>query len=118
MTGPFHTSALPVDDSSPFQYFAVNRDNTSLTVLPGTGEYDPEITKEIDAAIRHLPIVQKHCDDMAKLTQVQAGYNFGVLKAGGPQRYRSYVRPINREGIHEELSYAVLLKAALSMQGK
>jgi hypothetical protein len=111
------------EETSPFQYFAVNRDNTSLTVLPGTGEYDPEITNEIDAAIRHLPMVQKHCDDMARLTMVQANAGtqtqpYDVLKAGGPQRYRAYVYPAESEGIKLELTDGKLLKAAISMQGK
>ena len=34
------------------------------------------------------------------------------------QRPRAYVAPANNKGIHEELSQAVLLKAALGMAGK
>lgn len=106
------------DDTSPFQYFAVDRSGKSLTVLPGTGEYDPKITNEIDQAIRHLPMVREYCDAIAEQVQKRAGDNFKVLKAGGPQRYRSYVMPFNSEGIREEITEGVLLKAALSMQGK
>jgi hypothetical protein len=106
------------DDTSPFQYFAVDRSGQGLTVLPGTGEYDPEITKEIDQAIRHLPMVKDYCDAIAEQVAQRAGENFRVFKAGGPQRYRSYVTPANSEGIREEVTESVLLKAALSMQGK
>ena|ERR1700733_7831072 len=92
--------------------------SNNLVILPNTGEYDPNITVEVDRAIRHLPIVQKYLKDMAKLLQQRAGKNFGVVHGGGPSRPREYVAPANNEGIRDELKDAALLKAALGMQGK
>jgi hypothetical protein len=46
--------------------------------------------------------------------------NFGVVLQNDPrtQRPRAYVAPINAEGVHEELTDSVLLKAAINMEGQ
>lgn len=46
------------------------------------------------------------------------GKGAGTDKPVEKQRPRAYVAPANNKGIHEELSDAVLLKAALGMAGK
>lgn len=86
-----------------------------------TGEYDPGITAEIDQRIRHLPLVVRHMLEMAAMLKNSTGsQNFEIYSQTRPetQRPRAYVAPRNNEGIHEELSQAVLLKAALGMSGK
>jgi hypothetical protein len=86
-----------------------------------TGEYDPGITAEIDKQIRHLPVViRKLAEKAAELRNSTGSSNFETIVQMQPntERPRAYVAPKNREGIHEELSQAVLLKAALGMSGK
>lgn len=104
-----------------YEYFSVGGDR-SLQSFKSTGEYDPGITKVINAAIRNMPMVRKHCDDMAQLLLVRAGagtdLNFKVVKAGGPSRYRAYVVPADSDAVTAELDEAVLTKAALSMRGR
>lgn len=46
------------------------------------------------------------------------GKGSGTSTSPEKQRPRAYVAPANNKGIHEELSDAVLLKAALGMAGK
>ena len=86
-----------------------------------TGEYDPGITPEIDKRIRHMPVViLAMLEKAATLKNSTGSSNFEIItqSRADTQRPRSYVAPKNREGIHEELSQAVLLKAALGMSGK
>lgn len=86
-----------------------------------TGDYDPGITEEIDRQIRHMvPVKMATAEKAAMLKRATGSGNFDVLFVENPsgQRVRAYVYPKNREGIHEELSQAVLLKAALGMSGK
>lgn len=86
-----------------------------------TGEYDPGITADIDRQIRHMPVVILAMLEKAALLKNSTGSpNFEIVTQSHPntQRPRSYVVPKNYEGIHEELSQAVLLKAALGMEGK
>lgn len=86
-----------------------------------TGDYDPGITDEIDKAIRHLPPVIDHMLIMAaKLKSGTGSSNFEIViqAQDATQRPRAYVVPRNNHGIHEELSQAVLLKAALGMSGQ
>lgn len=86
-----------------------------------TGDYDPGITSEIDRRIRHMPGVILHMlEKAAQLKNSTGSPNFDIVTQARPdtQRPRSYVVPKNNEGIHEELSQAVLLKAALGMAGK
>lgn len=85
------------------------------------GEYDPKITEEIDRKIRNLPVVVQRCRQKAdELVKATGSANFEVVLSRGEdqQRPRAYVAPANSNGIHEELSEAVLLKAALGMAGK
>lgn len=86
-----------------------------------SGSYDPGITSEIDKQIRHLRVVILAMMEKATLLKNSTGSpNFELVVQVQPntQRPRAYVVPKNREGIHEELSQAVLLKAALGMSGK
>jgi hypothetical protein len=92
----------------------------TLKVMAGQ-EYDPGITPEIDKAIRHMPdVILKMLEKAALLKNSTGSPNFEIVTQSHPnsQRPRSYVAPKNREGIHEELSQAVLLKAALGMSGR
>lgn len=84
-------------------------------------EYDAGITPEIDKQIRHMQAVRMYCRGRAEMLRRATGSsNFRVVAQENPntERPRFYVTPSNREGIHEELSQAVLLKAALGMSGQ
>lgn len=97
--------------------FSANGNQLSV----GGGEYDAGITPEIDKQIRHMrPVVMKMVEKSAQLRRATGSTNFGVITQmdESTQRPRSYVVPINDEGIHEELAEAVLLKAALGMSGQ
>lgn len=86
-----------------------------------SGSYDPGITAEIDKRIRHLPIVIERMLEKAALLKNSTGSgNFTIVSQTKPntQRPRAYVAPRNDQGIHEELSQAVLLKAAMGMSGQ
>lgn len=85
------------------------------------GEYDPEITPEIDKVIRNMRVVVERCNEQAHQLRRETGSeNFEVVLSyrESQQRPRAYVCPKNSKGIHEELSQAVLLKAALGMAGR
>jgi hypothetical protein len=101
--------------------------STPLFVASGSyglkvgGVYDPGITPEIDRQIRNLPFIVSYCNQKAHELQRDAGENFEVILSSGrpdQQRPRAYVCPRNNAGIREELSDAVLLKAALGFSGK
>jgi hypothetical protein len=86
-----------------------------------TDEYDPGITAEIDQQIRHMrPVLLRMMEKAAQLRDSTGSSNFEIVAQIDPntQRARAYVVPKNNKGIHEELSQAVLLKAALGMSGK
>lgn len=87
-----------------------------LTVEVGAN-YDPGITKEIDKAIRHLPIVMATMNFYAEKLKNTVGSNFMLVTQNNAdtQRPRVYVVPKNSNGIREELGKSVLLKAALGM---
>jgi hypothetical protein len=88
--------------------------------LSTSGQYDPGITPEVDKAIRHLPFIVAYCNQKAHELQRDAGDNFEVILSNRPEqsRPRAYVCPANNKGIREELSQAILLKAALGFSGK
>lgn len=85
------------------------------------GAYDPGDMIEIDRAIRHMPVVVKHLEakanEMLQLIEKRDDFRVIVSK-GGKSRARAYVIPANNGGIHLELADAVLLKAAIAMQGR
>lgn len=86
-----------------------------------SGDYDPGITEEIDRQIRHIPAVIMHMlEKAATLKNTTGSPNFTIVTQAQPNtsRPRAYVVPKNNEGIHEELSQAVLLKAAMGMSGQ
>jgi hypothetical protein len=73
--------------------------------------------------IRHMPGVVRHLVVKANETiEMAAGGagDFDVLLSDDPDnvRPRAYVKPANSAGIRLELSQSVLLKAAVSMEGK
>lgn len=99
-------------------FFSANGNSLKVDM---TGDYDPGITAEIDRRIRHIPDIIMHM--LEKAAELKSGTGSGnfeiVIQAQeNTARPRAYVVPKNREGIHEELSQAVLLKAALGMEGK
>lgn len=99
-------------------FFSAN--GNTLKLMP-SGEYDAGITEEIDRQIRHLrPVLLAMLEKAALLKRSTGSPNFDIVVQDEPNtsRPRAYVVPKNREGIHEELSQAVLLKAALGMSGQ
>jgi diacylglycerol kinase family enzyme len=83
------------------------------------GEYDPSISTEVDTKIRMMPGVWAYVTKKAKELADAAGPNFEVVASHHSKtRARAYVAAANGKGIHEELTQAVLLKAALGMAGK
>jgi hypothetical protein len=100
--------------------------STPLFVASGStglrvgGVYDPQITPEIDRQIRNLPFIVQYCNQKAHELQRDAGENFEVILSNRPgqSRPRAYVCPANNKGIREELSQAILLKAALAFSGR
>jgi hypothetical protein len=86
-----------------------------------SGDYDAGITDEIDRQIRHLPVVVSAAMEKAALLKNSVGspnFELVIQARSETARPRVYVVPKNNKGIHEELSQAVLLKAALGMAGK
>ena len=86
-----------------------------------TASYDAGITGEVDRQIRHMQGVMLYCSGKAaELKRATGSSNFKIVAQVNPQtmRPRFYVAPANAKGVHEELSQAVLLKAALGMAGK
>ncbi len=86
----------------------------------GSDEYSPGDLNAIDKAIRHMAAVVAH-ERVKGLELVAAtgSDNFDIVVQNDPetQRARVYGAPINSEGIHEELSQSLLLRAALGMEG-
>lgn len=94
------------------------RSNAAGGLSVEIGRYDPGITDEVDQKIRHLPVVLERCRSEAMRLQSAAGDdNFDIIESVDPanKRPRFYVAPSTSLGIHQELSQAVLLKAALGM---
>lgn len=94
----------------------LNDSGTGLSVT--VNAYDPKITPDINAKIRNWGPVRARCNEVAERIKNLAGQGFVVIRAGGPSRYRAYVAPDTDEAINAELTDGVLLKAALSQQGK
>lgn len=91
------------------------------TLNVGSSEYRPGDLNEIDKAIRHMPGVVAHMRVKAlEMLELIGSDNFDYTLQNDPetQRPRAYVHPINNQGIHEELSQSVLLKAAIAMEGR
>lgn len=98
------------------EFFSANGNTLKVDM---SGDYDPGISVEVDRQIRNMLQVRGYCAGKAReLLAATGSSNFEVVHGGGPSRPREYVVPKNRDGIHEELSQAVLLKAALGMTGK
>lgn len=84
--------------------------------------YDPGDLIELGKAIRHLPMVVAHCVDKAQecIAMIEDPENFEVVlqNRSDTERPRAYIAPANSDGIGAELEDAVLLKAAINMQGR
>lgn len=96
-----------------------HRDGNQLKV--SVSDYDPGITDEIDRQIRHMPqVLDRMGEKAAQLKKGTGSSNFEIIISANPkqQRPRIYVAPKNNKGVGEELSQAVLLKAALGMSNK
>jgi hypothetical protein len=101
--------------------FSANDGGKSFTAEVTTGPYDPGNLVEIDRAIRHMPAVVKYITKKAEecRASIEKSDDFHVIvSTGGEGRARAYVAPANDGGVHLELGDSVLLKAALSMEGK
>lgn len=97
-------------------------EGTRLQSVRIDGEYDPGDLQEIDKAIRHMPSVVAYCVKKAQecIRATGAEEHFVVVLQNEPrtQRPRAYCAPNTSEGIRLELEQGVLLKAAVSMEGK
>jgi hypothetical protein len=101
--------------------FSVNSAGSGFNATPTLGEYDPGNLVEIDRAIRHMRIVVDHLEAKANecLGLIEKSEDFHVIvSTGGESRARAYVAPANGGGIHLEAADAVLLKAAVAMEGR
>jgi hypothetical protein len=76
--------------------------------------------RETAQKILHMRGIVGYIESKAHELADDAGSNFEVILSNNPEyfRPRAYVAPANSEGIREELSQAVLLKAALGMAGR
>jgi hypothetical protein len=101
---------------------AISRGGGRLAgVSAGDDAYNPGDLDEIDRRIRHLPGVVAYMKQKAEQCIAMTGSdNFEVVvqNDSDTRRPRAYCAPANNKGIHEELSEAVLLKAASNMAGK
>lgn len=82
--------------------------------------YDPGDEQDIGRRVMHHAYVVNHLKEKAaELVGMAGSDNFSVVVQNNPEleRPRAYARP-NAKGIHEELSDHVLLKAAVSMEGR
>ena len=92
-----------------------------ITAEVVTGDYDPGNLVEIDRAIRHAPWVLRRLKKSANdcLGLIEKSHDFHlIVSEGGESRARVYIAPANDAGIHLELADSVLLKAAVSMEGR
>ena len=91
------------------------------TLNQGRDDYSPGELVKIDRAIRHMLAVETRERIYAERgVQMTGSDNFDVIVQNDPStsRARAYMAPINSEGIHEELSQSLLLKAALALEGQ
>ena len=84
--------------------------------------YNPGDLLKLGKAIRHLPMVVKHCVEKAQecIQGMDEGENFEIVLSNNPdiERPKAYIAPANSQGIQAEIEDAVLLKAAINMQGR
>jgi hypothetical protein len=84
-------------------------------------QYDPgEGLNEYCRMLRHHPLVVAHMVVKAQeaLAMCSDNYDYFVQNRDDTTRARVWMHPINNEGIHEELSESLLIKAAINMQGR
>jgi hypothetical protein len=84
-------------------------------------EYDPGDMNEIIHKLVHSDGVVGHITAKAQeMVEMTGSDNFKVVVQNDPdtERPRAYGAPANNQGIHEELSDHVLLKAAQNMDGR
>jgi hypothetical protein len=101
--------------------FTANEAGTGFVGTAALGAYDPGDMIEIDRAIRHMPVVVAYITAKANECKdlIEKSDDFRVIvSTGGESRARAYVAPANGGGIHLEMADSVLLKAAVSMEGR
>lgn len=80
---------------------------------------DPEFTGDLDEfhrQLRHRQDVTAHVNGVAhQMRDLIPSEDFGVVEAGGPQRYRAYVGPANVHGANSERKHSWVLKALAAM---
>jgi hypothetical protein len=84
-------------------------------------DYKAITNEETARKILHMAGVVRHITNKAnELKDSTGSSDFEVIVSDNPANFRprAYVAPSNSNGIREELSQAVLLKAALGMAGK
>jgi hypothetical protein len=98
--------------------FAVSASGDFLDMTPGSVFTDKDLIA-IDRAIRHLPIVQQTLENYAREILKQVGEDdFEIVVSHAKSRIRVYVVPKTSKGIRRELTDSVLLKSAMSLQGR
>jgi hypothetical protein len=98
--------------------FTVDSSGTGLDMTPGSTFTDKDLIA-IDRAIRHLPIVQQTLEHYAREILKEVGEDdFEIVVSDAKSRIRVYVLPKTSAGIRRECHDSVLLKCAMSMQGR
>lgn len=85
--------------------------------------YDPGDLTKLGKAIRHFPMVVSHCVEKAQecigmIGDGSADFEVVLQNRSDTERPRAYIAPANSDGIAAEIEDAVLLKAAINMQGR
>jgi hypothetical protein len=89
-----------------------------LDMTPGSVFTDKDLV-EIDRQVRHLPIVQQTLEHYAREILKQVGEDdFEIVVSHAKSRIRVYVLPKTSNGIRREMKDSVLLKCAMSLQGR
>jgi hypothetical protein len=97
--------------------FTVSASGDFLDMTPGV--FTDKDLVAIDQAIRHLPIVQQTLENYAREILKQVGEDdFEIVVSHAKSRIRVYVLPKTSAGIRRECQDSVLLKCAMSMQGR
>ena len=98
--------------------FTVSASGDFLDMTPG-GLFTDKDLIEIDRAIRHLPIVEQTLEHYAREILKEVGEDdFEIVVSQAKSRIRVYVLPKTSKGIRAEMTDSILLKCAMSMQGR
>jgi hypothetical protein len=97
--------------------FTVSDSGDFIDMTPGV--FTDKDLVAIDQAIRHLPIVQQTLEHYAREILKQVGEDdFEIVVSHAKSRIRVFVLPKTSNGIRREMKDSVLLKCAMSMQGR